>query len=265
MVKHHGECASSEFVTYQASGGELPGAFDDGSVELGGSERRDVSGVRLREKIPGRHVEIHLRYVDTTIVLRRTGLHYSVVVRMPDAVINDSVADDAEGGLQMCVRGCPHNERIDHREFLALRNTALQKQRRRHTDTDADVSSRMASQSLDKMTRDEAALRCTDAGVVDYFFDACVFDLVNTGDLNFTVAARHAQSDTLRLLPRSASALQNRTSLDELDRMYSNAWSSGRASVTTHVVMTLCALLISELLTMAAGGATSHTERCRGT
>ena len=257
MVKHHGECASSKFVTYQASGGELPSAFDDGNIELGGSER---SGVRLREKSAGRHVEIHLRYVDTTVVLRRTGLHYSVVVRMPDAVINDSVADDPEG-LQMCVRGCPHNERIDHREFLALRNTALQKQRRRHTDA-MEVSSRVTSQS-DKMTRDEAALRCTDGGVVDYFFEACVFDLVNTGDQNFTLAARHAQTDTLRLLPSSASALQNRTSLDELDRMYSNSGerSSGRAGVC--VVTTLCALLISEFLTRAASGATSH--RGRGT
>ena len=265
MVKQHSECASSVFVTYQASAGELPGAFDDGSVELGGSDRGcGGSGVRLREQSPGHHVEIHLRYVDTTVVLRRTGPHYSVVVRMPAAIMNASIADDPDG-LQMCVRGCPHSERIDYREFLAMRNTRL-KQERQQSGTATTSVEVTSPSSSDKMTRDEAASRCLDAGVVDYFFDACVFDLVSTGDKNFTLAARHAQRDTLRLLPESAATLRNRTSFAELDQSYWNGGqrTSGRACVTAYVLVTLCALLVSELLT-AAGGATWPRERCRGT
>ena len=266
MVKQHGECASPVFVTYQAALGELPGAFDDGSVELGGNERAmGGSGVRLREQTAGRHVEIHLRYVDTTVVLRRAGSHYSVVVRMPAAVVNASVTDDPDG-LQLCVRGCPHSERINYREFIALRSTRLKPQRQKQEGT-AVASATEVTSSADEMARDKAAAHCRDAGVVDYFFDACVFDLVSTGDLNFTQAARHAQRDTLRLLPESAGELRNRTSLAELDRLYSNGArrTSGGACVVTCFLVTLCAVLISELLTSAAGGATWPRERCRAT
>lgn len=48
---------------------------------------------------------------------------------------------------------------------------------------------------------------------MDFYFDSCVFDLMATGDENFTLSAIIALQDELRLDP--SPTLSNRTDVDD--------------------------------------------------
>lgn len=215
------QCADSDrFVTYQAQNDHLPAMFDDGRVHFGSHQ-----SVRLTEKEPGQHIEIYLSYIDTTVVVRKIGSYLTFAIQMPEELVNQSFADDPDG-IQLCTKGCPPSERIDYKEFLALRNSRLKSSR--VTDSgEGAVSSPQVT-----MTRDSAARLCRKAGVVDFYFDSCVFDLITTRDLNFTMAAYHAFRDVLRLYPAAAGKQKNRTTLTEIDNLYRNRNHATSAKIT---------------------------------
>lgn len=213
VIKREDDCAAPHFVTYQAQTDSLPGTFDDGSTYFG-HER----SVMLTEVEAGYHVEIYLRYIDTTLVIRQIGQYFTFAARMPENLVNASVGDQPVN-LQLCSHGCPHNERIDYKQFLAQKHVKLK--------NGVDVQKTKVA-----MTRSEAEAKCRMAQVVDFYFDSCVFDLVTTGDGNFTVAAYNALQDVLRLYPPAASMRRNRTSLYEIDKQYANSAATHR---TTHL------------------------------
>jgi len=179
MVKRYRDCIATRYITYQATSMEpLSSLFDSGISSYGADET-----VRVLNVVAGRHVEIVLQHIDTLVVLRKYGRHFSVAVRTPA-----KVASAYSGGLdvQLCTTRCPAAER------LSLKRVSL-----------------TASMSIER-----AAKICQKQGLVDFFLDACVFDLLATGgDRNFSLAAVHALHDYRRLSRDAARQLHNRTTV----------------------------------------------------
>ena len=231
MVKRHDECADNHYVTYQAQSDHLPDVFDDGRAYFG----KDRS-VQIRAMSPGRHVEIYLRYIDTTLIVRQIGHYFTFAAKMPEEIVNRSLEQDPTA-LQLCARGCPPSERIDYKEFLAQKRSRLKEGLDQHT-VDREVA----------MSRETAVEKCRQANVVDFYFDSCVFDLVTTGDANFTVAASSALQDMLKLHPESARRHMNRTTLEQPDDEYANSAHAWQTLDTQHRLIVLLIALSTLLL-----------------
>ncbi|XP_071965905.1 repulsive guidance molecule A-like isoform X2 [Antedon mediterranea] len=190
VIKSNAKCAEQKI--YFAESGRLPAAFLDGTNTSGPSQ-----SVVILDVVPRKHVEIHLQYVATTIVLRQVGRFLTFALSMPRDLIQDK-EDDA---LQLCVKGCPARERIYFKDFLNLRYKQLD---------NLDPSRKLTS-------RVEAVAKCKKAEVTNDYFDSCVFDLMTTGNANFSLAAQHAFMDVKRLHPNPKRVLANRTSIFEQD------------------------------------------------
>uniref|UniRef100_A0A8C4QPZ1 Hemojuvelin BMP co-receptor n=2 Tax=Eptatretus burgeri TaxID=7764 RepID=A0A8C4QPZ1_EPTBU len=188
----HGFRDCTEQKVYQAEVGNLPAAFVDGSRNGG---PRDTAGVlRVLERDPGRHVEIHANFADTLVSVRHVGGSLSFAVRMPEALLMPRREQKEGGGgepqrelepaPQLCLDGCPRRERL---------------QLSRVTEN--------ASGALSVMSVKEAQTRCHEMlPEEDFYFKACVFDLMVTGQMNFSHTAAEALQDARALLPDSASA-----------------------------------------------------------
>lgn len=49
------------------------------------------------------------------------------------------------------------------------------------------------------MSRKEAHAKCTETKITGFYLDSCLFDLLTTGDENFSAAAWHALDDSFLL------------------------------------------------------------------
>jgi len=216
VVKRYHDCIAGRYITYQATSTEpLSPVFDSGVSSYGAAET-----VRVLNVVTGRHVEMLLQHIGTLVVLRKHGRHFSVAVRTPT-----KIASAYSGGLnvQLCTRHCPAAER------LTLKHV-----------------SRSASLSVER-----AARICRQQGLVDFFLDACVFDLLATGgDRNFSLAAVHALRDYRRLSRDAARQLRNRTTVV--------VSSAVRNLGAAHCVTVLLYLVIALLSTLT----TSHCAAC---
>ena len=229
VVVKESECAGTHFVTYQAQTDALPGTFDDGRTQFG-----PEGSVSLQEIEPGRHIEIRLRYVDTTLVIRQVGRYLTFSARMPELLVNESMTQDPVH-MQLCNTGCPRSELIDYKSFLAQHKTRLK------DSSDVKTPDVVSSRGPSGLTRDKAEKRCRAVGLMDFYFDSCVFDLLTTGDSNFTVAAYHALHDVQRLVP-DMKPLENRTDLAVFDRLYSSARTRTASSFVVVVLLAVCLL-----------------------
>uniref|UniRef100_T1J6P9 Repulsive guidance molecule A n=1 Tax=Strigamia maritima TaxID=126957 RepID=T1J6P9_STRMM len=178
IIKEHTPCTQEK--TYEAVTDNLPGTFVDGT-----QGNRADNGVRIREKQPGRHIEIIIKHIATTIVIRQVGHYLTFAVRMPRDVAYQGAKYE---GLQLCVKGCPASERIDHENVVLLPSS----------------TSNLA------MSRDEAVSRCRNFNFTDFYFDSCVFDLMTTGDDSFLQAASEAMLDGQALNPNGGPLLQEK-------------------------------------------------------
>ncbi|XP_066577602.1 hemojuvelin [Amia ocellicauda] len=192
IFKGSRECVDQQI--YQAELGDVPAAFVDGSVSAGG-ERRGGGGLAVRSLAPGRHAEIVAAHIGATLVVRQTGHFLSLAVRAPEDVVG---AFSPEQDLQLCVWGCPASQRLDPPNPHPHPAPALSN-----------------SFSLSAARSHCARLLPTE----DVYFQACVFDLLATGDANSSSAAlaaledaRALLSDTerLHLLPNHAPASAGR-------------------------------------------------------
>ncbi|XP_022105381.1 repulsive guidance molecule A-like isoform X2 [Acanthaster planci] len=181
IVKGHSECAERKL--YLAQTGNLPGGFVDGTRSSGPEGR----GVFILEVVPDKHVEIHIRYIGTVIIIRQIGEYLLFSVRMPEEIIKRQGPED----LQLCVRGCPGREKIDYVKFLKQ------------------------TKDVDQEKLQRAIAKCRQTNVIDVYLDSCVFDLLTTSDDNFTNAAENALRDISRLQPNASLSLHNRTSVFE--------------------------------------------------
>lgn len=165
---------------YHAETDELPSAFADGSKN--GGDRHGANTLRVVEKVPGQHVEIQARYIGTTIVVRQVGRYLTFAVRMPEDVVN-SVEEGDNQDLYLCLHGCPANQRIDFRNVRAR-----------------SVEAYSAGGTSSSFTYQTAKAKCKERlPVEDLYFQSCVFDLLSSGDINFTMAAYYAFEDVKML------------------------------------------------------------------
>ncbi|XP_042560986.1 repulsive guidance molecule A-like, partial [Clupea harengus] len=179
IFKNFQECVDQKM--YHAETDELPAAFADGSKN--GGDRHGANTLRIIEKVPGQHVEIQARYIGTTIVVRQVGRYLTFAVRMPDEVVN-SVEDQDSQDLYLCLHGCPANQRIDFRTFRA------------HTVESQAQGRGKPGGALHGFTYKTAMAKCKEhLPVEDMYFHSCVFDLLSSGDINFTLAAFYALED----------------------------------------------------------------------
>ncbi|XP_044528521.1 hemojuvelin isoform X2 [Gracilinanus agilis] len=161
------ECIDQK--VYQAEVNNLPAAFEDGSVN--GGDRPGGSSLTIRAEAPGSHVEIRAAYIGTTIIIRQAAGQLSFSIRAAEEVAR---AFSAEQDLQLCVEGCPPSQRLSH----------LERQRR------------------GALTFDAARQLCKEGlPVEDAYFHSCVFDVLTSGDPNFTLAAQAALEDARAFLP----------------------------------------------------------------
>ena len=259
VVKQHACAVDDDYLLFVAYGGYLPAVFVDGSFEAGPD-----GAVFVDELLANQHVEILLRYVDTTIVIRQTSEHYfNVGIKTPQDILDATlIKAHTEPSdvlpVQLCLNSCPPSELIDYREIL-VQSHLLQLQpaseRRRASSRDVSGKQRQQQQVLYTavMSRDVALDNCQRAGLVDYYLDSCVLDLMLTGNTNLTAAVQLAQNDEFRLVPELAKKHLNRTDLNrtELARWESeNAGSSASAASSTlgvSYVTLFCILFISHL------------------
>ncbi|XP_036200075.1 hemojuvelin isoform X1 [Myotis myotis] len=167
IFKNMQECIDQK--VYQAEVGNLPAAFEDGSVN--GGDRPGGSSLSIRSASPGSHVEIRAAYIGTTVVVRQAAGQLSFAIRVAEDVAR---AFSAEQDLQLCVGGCPPSQRLSPAE-RGLRGALP-----------ADAARRLCKEGLP---------------VEDAYFQSCVFDVLISGDPNFTVAARAALEDARAFLP----------------------------------------------------------------
>ncbi|XP_043391467.1 hemojuvelin isoform X1 [Chelonia mydas] len=166
IFKNMKECIDQK--VYQAEIDNLPAAFEDGSVN--GGERPGGSSLTIQERTPGQHVEIRAAYIGTTIAVRQAGRQLSFSIRAAEEVAR---AFTEEQDLQLCVGGCPPSQRISRSEC-------------RHSGIAAETARLLCKEKLP---------------VEDVYFQSCVFDVVTSGDANFTLAAHGALEDAKMFHP----------------------------------------------------------------
>ncbi|XP_078283344.1 repulsive guidance molecule A [Rhinoraja longicauda] len=182
IFKSFQECVEQK--VYQAETDDLPAAFVDGSRN--GGDKQGANSLWVTEKMGGQQVEIQARYIGTTVVVRQVGRYLTFAIRMPQEVMN---AFEENQGLQLCLRGCPTNERMD---WALLQGRSPQ---------DGSAAAAANARCKEKLP------------VEDLYFRSCVFDLLITGDANFTMAAYyalqdakslHSNQDKFHIYPRTA-------------------------------------------------------------
>lgn len=161
IFKNWRECIEQQI--YQAELDDVPPAFADGSVSDG--ERLGRHSLQVSSQDPGRHAEIWAAHIGTTLVVRQSGRSLGLSVRAPLAVVNSFTS---EQDLQLCVWGCPTSQRLPA-PHLSTRGAAR-----------AHCAALLPKQ--------------------DIYFQACLFDLLVTGDLNASAAAVAALEDARSMI-----------------------------------------------------------------
>ncbi|KYO48754.1 repulsive guidance molecule B isoform X2 [Alligator mississippiensis] len=183
IFKSYQDCTDQK--VYQAVTDDLPAAFVDGTTSGGDG---DTKSLRIVEKVSGKYVEMHARYIGTTVFVRQHGRYLTLAIRMPEEL---AMAYEESQDLQLCVNGCPSSERIDDSGHLPL---PVMGQLPPHAGS---------TQPRSVYTLESATTKCHEKMLVkDIYFYSCVFDLLTTGDANFTAAAHSALQDVEVLHPR---------------------------------------------------------------
>ncbi|XP_011603502.1 hemojuvelin [Takifugu rubripes] len=164
IVKSWRHCVDQQL--YQAELDDVPMAFADGSVVSG--ERRGQHTLAIWTQSPGRHAEIRAAHIATVLVVRQSGRSLSLSVYSPRSVVE---AFGPEQDLQLCMWGCPASQKLS---------------------TPPPTSSTFSA----------AVLAHCDAllPVRDVYHQACIFDLITSGDLNSSGAAISALQDAQKLI-----------------------------------------------------------------
>lgn len=147
-------------------------------------------------------MELHAGYIGVTVIVRQLGRYLTLAVRIPEELAQ---AYDATQDLQLCLNGCPSSERIDQAGHLPLPFSppalGLQLQQLRRPSYASQTQEYPYGATQD-FSVEGAKERCREKlEVRDIYFYSCVFDLLTTGDANFTVAAYSAQKDMESLHP----------------------------------------------------------------
>ncbi|MFT7798749.1 repulsive guidance molecule A-like [Arapaima gigas] len=181
----------TEQKVYQATMEDVPSAFVDGTRSGG-----EVGSLWIAERNGpgGRHVWIQARHIGTSIIVRQAARYLTFAVRAPEDTLDS--AEEA-GGLQLCLHGCPRSELIDEH---MLSRQGLQPGTQ---GGGASTSLGPVPPPRDTYTVARATAKCREIlQVEDVYFQSCVFDLLTTGDPEFSMAAYGALED-LKAMPPS--------------------------------------------------------------
>ncbi|XP_058503882.1 hemojuvelin [Solea solea] len=166
IFKNMRECVEQQL--YQAELDNVPAAFADGSVSSG--ERRGHRSLTVSTQSPGRHAEIRASHIGTLLVVRQSGRSLGLSVLSPRGVTQ---AFGPEQDLQLCVWGCPASQRLN---TLRPPQSSLPVSISAHAHCAALLPAR------------------------DVYYQACVFDLITSGDLNSSAAAVTALHDARHMI-----------------------------------------------------------------
>lgn len=211
---------------YQATTEDLPLAFQDGTRS--GGESGSLTIVERGGSGVGRQVKIQARYIGTSIIVRRVGSYLTFAIRMPEDTLDFS---EDNGGLQLCLHGCPRNELI--KEHMLGRQQPRLPGNGQGTNTELGPL-RPPHQVY---TVERATAKCRETlQVEDVYFQSCVFDLLTTGDPEFSMAAYGALEDLKALPPSKLKQNSPRT-----PRLYNKGLSHTHNS---HCLLSLLLLIL---------------------
>lgn len=168
IFKNWRQCIEQQI--YQAELDDVPAAFVDGSVTSG--ERRGQHSLRVHSQSHGSHAEIHAAHIGTVLVVRQSGRSLGLSVRTPQAIAD---AFTPEQDLQLCVWGCPASQQLAT------------------PPSHPSVSS--SSLSSFKPSINFQAHCAALLPAKDVYYQACLFDLMATGELNSSLASVAALED----------------------------------------------------------------------
>lgn len=218
---------------YQATTEDLPSAFQDGTRS--GGEGGSLAIVERGGQGTGRQVRIQARYMGTSIIVRRVGRYLTFAIRMPEDTLDFS---EENSGLQLCLHGCPRNELI--KEHMLGRPNQRPRPPSPGQGTDTGLGPLLPPHQT--YTVERATAKCRETlQVEDVYFQSCVFDLLTTGDPEFSLAAYGALED-LKALPPSR-LIQNSP---RTPRLYSRGVSHtlATAAATTPSLLSLLLLIL---------------------
>uniref|UniRef100_A0A8C1X0V7 RGM domain family, member D n=1 Tax=Cyprinus carpio TaxID=7962 RepID=A0A8C1X0V7_CYPCA len=201
IFKSYHDC--TEQKVYQATTEDLPSAFQDGTRSGGKAESLWIvegsGGLGIRQ------VKIHARYLGTSIIVRQVGRYLTFAIRMPEDLAEEN------GGLQLCLHGCPRSEVI--KAHVLNRQQSLRPPRLMggwYGENDGGELQPGLSAHVDMLER--ATTKCREMlQVEDVYFQSCVFDLLTTGDQEFSMAAYGALEDLKALPPSTLKQSSPRT------------------------------------------------------
>lgn len=177
---------------YQATTDDVPSAFQDGSRSGGHAGSLRISEGSGHGNV--RQVIINARYLGTSIIVRRVGRYLTFAIRVPEEMVEES------GGLQLCLHGCPRSELINA-------HVLSRGQRQEESDGPLQPGSVGHANLLES-----AISRCREIlQVEDVYFQSCVFDVLTTGDMQFSMAAFAALQDLKALPPSTLERISVRT------------------------------------------------------
>lgn len=179
LIRKH-NCTESK--RYEATSDEegLPLGFVDGTTyQTASNSNSNSNSVEVLWQ-DNNYVEVSLHFIHSSIHIRRQGPYLSVSVKAPSIVL------ETEGDVanEMCWSGCRKSSRIPAEKAVEMPKKFAECYNRR-----VHVPKKVAED------------RCRNVGTSGTFFDACVFDLMFTGDDYLVHLSRHSQSDFRRLAP----------------------------------------------------------------
>lgn len=220
---------------YQATTEDLPLAFQDGTRS--GGESGSLTIVERGGSGVGRQVKIQARYIGTSIIVRRVGSYLTFAIRMPEDTLDFS---EDNGGLQLCLHGCPRNELI--KEHTLGRQNQQPRLPGAGQGTNTELGPLRPPHQV--YTVERATAKCRETlQVEDVYFQSCVFDLLTTGDPEFSMAAYGALEDLKALPPSKLKQNSPRT-----PRLYNRGMSHTPAAAAVNSSLLSLLLLILLLL-----------------
>lgn len=155
---------------YEATSEFLPTIFKDGT---------SATGSRCKTHIKKKNQEVVIKSCrsNTTILIRKFGKYLTFNILTPYEIVNKS------SGL--CRTGCPASELVDYHSFLQNRINQVS----------SSYEGRTSSAKV-------AMTTCANENLTDFYYDSCVFDLLTTGDTQFTEAARASMIDAKNMDPK---------------------------------------------------------------
>lgn len=203
----HAECVSHK--VYEATSEYLPNVFKDGTYFTG------PKGCRTEVlKETSNQIIIQSCSLSTAIIIRRVGEYLIFNIQSPFVLVNQTTG--------LCINGCPADELVDYETYFENEVNSVESV----YDNDLTFISKRIAMEI-----------CENANLTDFFFDSCVFDLMTTGNKEFSEAAILAMMDAKTYDPKIRLRRENSMILETTltdDNVKKESLSFGRTLRPVH-------------------------------